>query len=136
MLDKVQKINVLNGITLEAAANDTQADANRVIVDTQNCRKLNLVAKYTTGAGETSNSCTIAVYGYDGQNWTQVGTWANSTGTITYTPSSFVISGASAATAYQAQYDIDISWISIKVTALEAGVATNKGTLTVNCLIQ
>ncbi len=136
MQDRVQKINVLNTITLESTADTTQADVDRIIVDTQQCRTLNLVAKYTTGAAETATSCTIAIYGYDGVNWTQIGEYVNTGGVGAFTAGSFLIPGGVAATSYQAHYMIPITWMNIKVTALETGVSSNKGTLFVNCLIQ
>ena len=133
----INMVKVLDGVTLAATENATQADASRTIVDVYNKTKLNLSCTYTTGGAETSNTAVIYVLGYDGTQWIKIATNANSSGTITATTSHFDIAGASAATAYTAHFnDINIAWQKIKVTATESGVASNFGTLTVVALAQ
>ena len=156
--NKVKSIKVLDGTTLESTAAATQAATSRVIVDSYFSDKLNLSCIYTTGAGETNNTCSITVWGYigdksednnypydgtrngsiaaDEDNWIQLGTYAVSTGTATFTATTFNIVGASAATAYDAQFLIDILFSKIRIAASESGVATNKGTLTVVASVQ
>jgi hypothetical protein len=155
---KVKLIKVLNAITLESTEDTTQAATSRVIVDTFYSDTLNLVCKYTTGAGETSNNAYIKVWGYvgtypsnsgfpysdtddsdiagDSTNWVQLGTYDISSGTATFTATTFKIAGASAATAYDAQFVIGITFPKIRVSVYEDGVASNKGTLSVTALIQ
>ena len=158
MENKVKSVTVLDGITLESAEVDTQAATSRVIVDTYLSDQLNLACKYTTGAGETSNNCYIKVWGYigtktggtnypynanvdtdiaaDSTNWIQIGEYDMSSGTATFTASTFKIAGAAAATAYDAHFALGITFPKIRVSAYEDGVASNKGTLTVVALIQ
>ena len=129
-------IKVLDTITLEDTAANTQAAASRVEVDIQAKKKLGFSCIYTTGSGETSNTCSITLEGYDGTNWVSVGAHAVSSGDATFTPTIFKIAGASAATAYSAHFEIDVIFTKIRFGALEAGVVTNKGTLTVVALTQ
>ena len=126
----------LNEITLESDAATTQAAASRVQVDTQINEQLNFSCYYTTGSAETSNTCSIIVEGYDGTNWVQVGAYAISTGDATFTPTIFKIAGAAAATTYEAHFHFDIVFTKIRFGAYEAGVAANKGTLTIVALVQ
>jgi len=134
--NKVKIVKVLNAITLESTEAATQADANRVIVEAYESERLNLCCLYTTGDGETTNTCDIFVYGYDGTNWVPLGLYAVAGGIATATPTTFRIAGAAAATGYSASFVVDpIVFTKIKVTALESGVATNKGTLTVVALV-
>lgn len=134
--NKVKIVKVFDVITLEAAAVDTQADADRVLVDTYFSQKLNLTCKYTTGAGETSNACDITVYGYDGTNWIPLGVDTITAGVSEFTPTIYRIAGAAAETEYQASFSEDITFTKLKVTAVETGVVTNKGTLTAVALVQ
>lgn len=155
---KVKNIPVLVNTTLESTEATTQAAASRVIVDTYYSDQLNLVVKYTTGAAETNNNCYIKVWGYTGtaqednnfpysnaqnstiandtNNWIQIGTYDISSGTATMTPTVFKVAGASAATLYTAHFALGITFPKIRVSAYEDGVAANKGTVSVNCLIQ
>jgi len=156
--NKVKLLIVLNEVTLESTETATQAAASRMIVDTYMSDQLNLVIKYTTGAAETNNNCYIKVWGYvgtkstntnypyaattdtdiasDSTNWVQVGTFDLSSGTATYTPSVYKVAGAAAATTYTAHFAVGITFPKIRVSAYEDGVAANKGTVTVNVLIQ
>lgn len=136
MNNKVKMLTVLSGVTLESAAATTQAEASRVQVETYNSSLLNFTVSYTTGAGETSNTANVIVEGYDGTNWIQVGESSITTGTATYTPTIFAVAGASAATTYTAHFKVNITFQKIRFGAYEAGVATNKGTITVVALIQ
>lgn len=141
--ESINKRALLSGITLESSEASTQAVADRLMMDTSNCDVLNLVATYTTGSAETNNTAAITVWGYAGtkgleaeiaadtSGWYQIGTSANSSGTVTFTASHFDIVGASAATAYNAHFIIPITWSRIRIAASESGVAANKGTLTV-----
>jgi hypothetical protein len=135
-MNKVKMLTVLSGTTLEAPTAATQAEASRVIVETYSSSKLNFTVAYTTGAGETSNTCSVIVDGYDGTNWVQIGTSANSTGAVTYTASTFNVAGAAAATTYKAHFDVDINFQKIRFGASEAGVSTNKGMVTVVAMVQ
>ena len=126
----------LNAVTLESDAATTQAAASRVQVDTQPNEQLNFNCYYTTGAAETSNTCSIIVEGYDGTDWVQTGVYAISTGNATFTPTIFQIAGAAAATTYKAHFSFSIAFTKIRFGAYEAGVAANKGTLTIVALAQ
>lgn len=138
----INKKLLLNGITLESASDTTQAASARVIMDTSNCETLNLMCNYTVGASETTNTATIVVWGYGGTkgideeivadtaNWFQQSVTTVSAGAGTTAVSVYNIAGASAAT-YSAHFIIPICWSKIRISAYEAGVATNKGTLTV-----
>ena len=105
-------------------------------INSSQVAKISLSGTYTTGSGETSNACDITVYGFDGVSWRKVSTTAVSAGVATSTPTTFRIAGASAATAYDATFDADINFSKVRVEALETGVATNKGTLTLTALLQ
>lgn len=157
-MNKVKAITVLSNVTLESTEADTQAVANRVIVDTYLSDQLNLVCKYTTGAAETNNTCYLKVWGYigtfqqtndfpysettnsdiinDTSNWIQIGTYDISSGTASFTPTLFSITGASAATAYSSHFALGITFPKIRISAYESGVASAKGRLDVVCLIQ
>lgn len=150
--NKVKNVTVLSGVTLESTAAATQAAASRVIVDSYFSEQINVTCKYTTGAGETSNNCYVEVWGYvgtktestshpyssgvdseiaaDSDNWVQLGTYENSSGTLTFTASTMKIAGAAAATTYDAHFAHGITFSKIRVAAYEDGVAANKGTLT------
>lgn len=156
--NKVKIIPLLTAKTLEATEAGTQAATARVVVDTFYSDTLNLVCKYTTGAGETSNTCSVTVWGYvgnksddndfpysdapgtsivnDTDNWVQIGEHSITTGTATFVATTFNIVGASAATTYTGQFSVDITYPKIRIAASESGVATNKGTLTAVALIQ
>jgi len=155
---KVKSLVVLNNVTLESTETATQAAASRMIVDTFMSDQLNLTIKYTTGAAETNNNCYIKVWGYigtkstntnypyanttdtdiaaDSDNWIQVGTFDLSSGTATHTPTVYKVVGAAAATTYTAHFAVGITFPKIRVSAYEDGVAANKGSVTVNVLIQ
>lgn len=130
------KTIVLSGVTLESAAADTQAAASRMTIDTDICTNLNFTVSYTTGAAETSNTCNVIVEGYDGTNWIQLGESAITGGTATYTATIYAVAGASAATTYTAHFKVDINWKKIRFGAYEAGVASNKGTVSVVAMVQ
>ena len=158
MENKVKIIKVLDSVTLESTEAVTQAVASRVIVDTYYSDQLNLVCKYLTGNGETSNNAYIKAWGYIGQysadkdfpystttnaniaadtnNWIQAGTYDISSGTATFTASLFKIAGAAAATTYKAQFAFGITWPKIRISVYEDGVSSNKGRLSVVALIQ
>ena len=158
MENKVKIIKVLDLITLESTEAVTQSTANRVIVDTYYSDQLNLVCKYLTGNGETSNNAYIKVWGYIGQysadkdfpystttnadiaadtsNWIQLGTHDISSGTATFTATTFKIAGAAAATTYPAQFALGITCPKIRFSAYEDGVASAKGRLDLVALIQ
>jgi len=158
MENKVKSLIVLNEVTLESTETTTQAAANRRIVDTFTSDQINLVVKYTTGAGETLNNCYVKIWGYigvkstntnypyattqdtdiaaDSENWVQIGTYDLSSGTATFTASVFKVAGALAATTYTAYFATGITFPKIRISAFEDGVATNKGTITVNVLVQ
>lgn len=155
---KVKIIKVLDFVTLESTEAVTQAVANRVIVDTYHSDQLRLVCKYLTGTGETNNNAYIKVWGYigsytsnnnfpydnsinsditgDSDNWIQTGTYDISSGTATYTATLFKIAGASAATTYDADFAIGLTFPRIRISAYEDGVSSNKGRLTVLALVQ
>jgi hypothetical protein len=140
------KVLLLNAITLEAAAADTQAFASRTMLDVSNSDNLALACKYTVGATETNNTASILVYAYGGTkgldseiladtaNWFQIGVTTTSSGTATFAGTSFNIVGASA-TTYTAYFTVPITASKIMIAASESGVATNKGTLTVVAIV-
>jgi hypothetical protein len=144
-MGKVKIVPVFTG-TLEATEAATQAAASRVVVMAYESSKLTIAAQYTTGAAETSNTCTIKVYGYmgvlsadetsDTANWVQIGVVSYAGGVGTVTASQFDIVGASAATTYSALFLVDINYPKLMFTAVESGVATNKGTLVLKALLQ
>lgn len=156
--NKVKIIPLLSTVTLEATEAGTQAATARVILDTFYSDTLNLSCIYTTGAAETNNTCAITVWVYvgdkletndfpysdapdasikaDSTKWVQIGEHAISTGTATFTATSFNIVGAAAATAYPGQFSVDITYSKIRIAASESGVASNKGTLSVIGLVQ
>lgn len=105
-------------------------------IDTSQSANVTISATYTTGSGETSNNCDMTIYGFDGATWRKLSTTAISTGTATATPVIFRIAGASAATAYDAVFDANVTFMKIRIEALETGVATNKGTLTASVLVR
>lgn len=134
--NKVKMVKVLNTITLESTNDTTQADADRVIVEAYESDKINICASYTTGAAETSNACDITVFGYDGTNWIPLGATTIAGGVATYTANTYRIAGAAGGTTYLAEFHLgDIIFTKYKVAALESGVASNKGTLTVVFLV-
>jgi len=157
MSHKVKNIILLNEQTLAAAEVDTQALVDRLLLNTYDSEKLNLTCKYTTGAGETLNTCGIKVWQYigsiaesgfpyssdieaaikaDTDNWIQLGDFSITGGDATFVPTIFEIAGAAAATTYDAQFTFDIVANKIRISALETGVAANFGTLTVNAFIK
>lgn len=155
---KVKSITVLDNVTLEALEADTQAVADRKIVDTYYSDQLNLVVKYTPGTTETNNNCYIKVWGYvgtysetndfpyssttnsqianDTDNWVQIGTYDISSGTAIFTPTVFKVAGATGATLYSKHFSQGITFPKIRVSAYEDGVASQKGRVTVVVLIQ
>jgi len=155
---KVKTVTLMDTVTLEAKEADTQAVANRVIVETYESDQLNLVCKYLTGVGETNNTCYIKVWGYAGQystdndfpyssttntniandtsNWIQIGSYDTSSGTSTFTAGLLKIAGAAAATTYTAHFAFGITWPKIRISAYEEGVSSKKGRLSVVALIQ
>jgi hypothetical protein len=145
---KVKLVVPLSGVTLEATEASTQAVANRQIVETFLSNTLNFVVKYTTGATETSNTCSVTVWGYAGTliedaaikadtaNWIQIGEHAIASGDATFTATTFKVVGAAAATTYTGHFSSDICFPKIRFAASESGVATNKGTVTIISLIQ
>ena len=155
---KVKAITLLSSATLEATETDTQAVADRVIVETYESDQLNLVCKYTTGAAETNNNCYIKIWGYigtyqqnndfpyssttnpqianDTNNWIQIGTYDTSSGTSTFTAGLLKIAGAAAATTYDAHFAFGITWPKIRISAYEDGVVSAKGRLSVVALVQ
>lgn len=157
-MPKIVKEELLSAITLESAYATTQAATSRKVVDTSDKEKLNLFVSYTTGAGETTNSCEVIVEGYvgtlqgsvshpysstvdteikaDSGRWVQLGAYAIATGTATYTPTVFQVAGAAAATTYTGHFIVDIEFSKIRVAAKETGVATNKGTATVIAVVR
>ncbi len=134
--NKVKIIKVFDEITLADTQINTQADADRILVDTYFSRKFILACKYTTGAAETNNVCEIQVLGYDGTNWIALGETTVTTGTATFAETTFEIAGVAAATEYNAAFTHDITFTKIKVVALESGVSANYGTLTAVVLVQ
>jgi hypothetical protein len=134
--NKVKIVKVFDNITLESTEDTTQADANRIIVDTYFSWKLNLVCKYTPGAAETTNTCDIMIYGHDGSDWVQIGEGTITGGVETFIPTIHRIAGATGGVDYEAHFKDEITFTKIKVTALEGGVATNKGKLTATVLVQ
>lgn len=134
--NKVAIVPVLSGITLADTENNTQADADRILVDTYFSQILNLSCTYTTGTGETTNTCEIKVYGHDGTNWIALGETTVSSGDATFAETTFKIAGAAAETEYTAAFRQNITFNKIKVTALESGVASNYGTLTAVAMVQ
>ena len=154
---KVKRNVALSGVTLESADATTQAATARTIIDTFESSKLNLIVKYTTGATETNNTCVVKVWGYvgvpidtnelpysgtpnttlaaDSANWIQLGTSANSSGTVTFTAAHYDVVGAATDT-YLGQFLIDLCVSKIMITASESGVASNKGSVTVIALTQ
>ena len=156
---KVKTITLLDTITLESTEATTQAVASRLLVNTYESNQLNLACKYTTGAAETNNVCTITVWGYigtksearhsqyasatddtdikaDTANWIQLGTFDTLGGDSTFETQQLVIQGVAAATAYDAHFAMGITFSKIRVAASESGVAANKGTLTIVALVQ
>ena len=156
--NKVKLIKLLDFVTLEAREADTQAVSNRVIVNTFYSDQLNLVCKYTTGAGETNNNAYIKVWGYigtydehntfpygssinsnitdDSDNWIQYGTFDTLSGVSTFTANTFKIVGAAASTTYDAHFALGITFPKIRISAYEDGVVSKKGRLSVVALIQ
>lgn len=154
---KVKRNVALNAVTLESTDDTTQAAVSRVIIDTFESTKVNLIVKYTTGASETNNTCVVKVWGYvgvptntselpysntpnttvasDTANWIQLGTSANSSGTVTFTAAHYDVVGAATDT-YLGQFLIDTCVSKIRISASESGVATNKGTVSVIVLTQ
>jgi hypothetical protein len=156
---KVKSVTLLDAITLEATEVGTQAVASRLLVNTYESDQLNLACKYTTGAAETNNVCTITVWGYigtkseqrhsqyasatddtaiktDTANWIQLGTYDTVGGDSTFETQQLVIQGVEAATAYDTHFAMGITFSKIRIAASEAGVASNKGTLTIVALVQ
>lgn len=131
-LVKVRVEPVLTNVTLESTEAATQADASRKIIDASNETKVWVAVTYTTGAGETNNTCTVRVYGWDGQNWQRIGVHDVAAGVATFTATDFNVVGAAAATTYTWSFIAETLYTQLKVTALETGVATNKGTVTVS----
>lgn len=153
-MSKVKIIKVLDAITLESTEAGTQAAASRVVVDSYLSEQLNFVVKYTTGAAETSNTCSVKVYGYigtltndlngtygstavqsDTANWVQIGDFSVTAGVATFTATTFNVVGASAATTYTGHFAFGITFPKLMFTATESGVATNKGTVSITALI-
>lgn len=134
-LTQVRVEPVLVWVTLESTEATTQADADRVIVLSENETKLGISITYTTGAAETNNTCTVRVYGYDWVNWNRV--WESTTtgGVASFVATDFNVVWAAAATVYTGHFIQNILYKKLKVTALESWVATNKGTVTVSLLL-
>lgn len=142
MANLTKHLKLLNAITLESTAATTQAAASRTEFDITDCDKVALSVTYTTGAGESSNTASVSVEIYDGFIWNPLLFCTNNAGTITGVPVHFDVAGASAST-YYGYFPLNVGTLGdlgdsigkkLRVGAYEAGVATNKGTITVVAL--
>jgi hypothetical protein len=146
--NKVKIVIPLNGVTLESTEAATQAVTARSIVETYLSDTMNFVVKYTTGAAETDNTCSVTVWGYAGTEtedanikedttkWIQLGEHSITAGVATFAATTFNVVGAAAATTYSAQFSIDICFPKIRFAASESGVGANKGVVTIISMIQ
>lgn len=93
---------------------------------------LNLYINYTPGATETSNVLDIQIEtGNEDDDLYISSSLSDSSGTITVSPASYHITGATGGTEYKRNLSLDISDRVVKVSFKETGVVTNFGTLTV-----
>lgn len=150
---KIKILGLLEDITLEATGDATQAYEDRKFLQTYAADQLNLSVKYTTGSGEAGTTCLIKVYGYvkyddknspsspedlpDEDGWQQLGGYVLGVGgTATFVPLTFAVPGGVGDTEYTAHFAQGVTFTKLMVTAEETGVGANKGTVTVNALIQ
>jgi len=153
MSENLSSIVLLDSITLAALETDTQLAVDRVMMKTYKSDKLNLACKYTVGSAESSNVAEIKLWGYigtlpggsshpyastndvaiaaDEDNWIQLGTHLTTAGDALFVPTVFKIAGAASGTTYPASFLTDIAVARIRVSALETGVSSVFGTLTV-----
>lgn len=148
IMENKVKVNIpLSAKTLESSEVSTQALVDREVIETYLSDTLNFVVKYTTGASETNNTCSVTVWGYvgtlvedsqikaDANNWIQLGEHSITGGVATFAPTTFNVVGAGTDT-YIGQFSLDICVPKIRFGALESGVGSNKGTITLIALTQ
>ena len=120
MLNVSDEHVIFDDVTLTAAYAGN-ASSN---IEVQSNDKFTIIAEYTGGATETSNTCELEIsFSADGTTWAQYGTWSSGA-TSTFTAVTF-------------QFDQDTNvpinfeglgeWLRIR--AKETGVVSNFGTL-------
>jgi len=86
--------------------------------------------KYTTGSGESGTTVDIILeHSIDNTNFYRLTNESASAGTSTLTQRTFAFAGGAGSTSYYFSYRLDISYKYIRLSAQEAGVSTNYGTI-------
>lgn len=124
--------DILSAVTLES----TYGAARSFTVLSTDASIAELDVTYTTGAAETNNVLSIKIETSNGDDpatatFHQVTNAVASGADITFTQGTGLFTGASAATAYSLSAMIkDLASKWLKISFLETGVASNKGTVT------
>lgn len=130
-LDRVVAVGSKSGTTRTSSTLTSSYDVteNTKILDTEGYSVFVLDILYTTGSGETNNSIEVRVEGSpDRVNFYRLSNESVSSGTSSLFQREFTFVGASAATAYDLSYRIDISYKHMRLSVKESGVSANAGT--------
>jgi len=125
----------LTAVTLESTYQSESATVATKTFDTGLMSRIEFLIKYTMGATETTNSIEIKLEGTnDGTNFYQTMNDSTSGGTSTLSVREFTYVGVNAA-AVNVNIGIDIAYSKMRIAIKETGVASNKGTVSVDALI-